>query len=118
MNHIEKLIPSKKELEHVYLTANEISKKNKIRISSNVCMPLCVINQDDYPDIHISTCSDDVRHRPLTIDFEGNVRTCNHSPVIMGNVYKEDMQSILNSEYAQSWSTQVPEFCNECKKWD
>ena len=113
----EMLIPSKKELATAFFYANEYALKNKINITSNVCVPFCIIKPEDYPLIRILSCSLDLANRPFTLDASGNLRICNHSPVIMGNIFDQKLEDILNSDYMSQWQQLKPEFCDGCELW-
>ena len=102
------------ELNKAFQIASEIGEKNKLILSYNVCTPLCVVNPKKYKNISFSTCSADVSRRPLTLDIYGNLRFCNHSPTILGNIFKDNITEMLNSEKAQLWNNTVPVFCSNC----
>jgi len=108
------LIPSQEELNNAYKAANELSKKLELSITSNVCTPHCILNPDDFDNIGFVECSSTKFDKPLTIDIEGNVRICNHSPVIIGNIYKTKLKEILDSYQISDWYKQVPDYCNKC----
>jgi radical SAM protein with 4Fe4S-binding SPASM domain len=107
----------KPQLNRAFAEANEVGRSLSIPITSNVCTPLCLVNPENYPHIKFAACSPDIDRKPLTLDILGNLRICNHSPVIMGNIYKEKLSDILSSDYALSWYT-VPDYCSECKIFD
>ena len=52
--------------------------------------------------------------RPYTLDTGGNLRFCNHSPVVMGNIFDDSIDSILASTYLEDWRCTVPGYCSEC----
>lgn len=108
---------SQNELKSAFDVANAMSSKLKLVISSNVCTPQCVLNPADYPAIAFGNCSTNVLNRPLTLDIEGNMRLCNHSPVVAGNIYKQDLSEILFSDYSEKWETNIPEYCSKCDLW-
>lgn len=105
------------QLKTAFAVANTKAKELGLVISSNVCSPDCLIDPSDYPLIMFGHCSEDVLRKPITMDINGNIRLCNHSPVVAGNIYKEDLTTILYSSYANSWNEIVPDFCSECEKW-
>jgi MoaA/NifB/PqqE/SkfB family radical SAM enzyme len=74
-----------------------------LRLTSNVCSPICLLNPKDYPNIGFGRCSFDVLRRPIALDINGNIRLCNHSPVVAGNIYEQSLADILYSDYAYSW---------------
>jgi radical SAM protein with 4Fe4S-binding SPASM domain len=88
-----------------------------LKITSNVCSPHCLLNPADYPHIGFGNCSPDPARRPITLDAEGNIRLCNHSPVVAGNIFEQTLEEILHSPYSLSWGETVPSLCADCDKW-
>jgi len=111
----ENLWLSHNEMKQAYKMASETGKNLGLSLSSNVCTPMCVLNPADYPGIAFAFCSPDVRRRPLTLDISGNLRFCNHSPTLLGNIFKDDLGKMLHSEKAQAWSLIKPDFCSDCQ---
>ncbi len=98
----------------------EIERKTQelgLRVTSNVCTPRCILDPRDYPHIGFGSCSPDMARRPLTLDMEGNVRLCNHSPVVAGNIFAAPLGEILSSPYARSWGETIPACCSDCAMW-
>jgi len=112
------LLITTKDLRETFTKINLLALKFELIVSSNVCTPFCLLNPKDYPNIEFGSCPSNVFYRPLTIDIEGNLRLCNHSPVIAGNIFKEDMNDILNSEYVAKWTDLKPSYCAECDKFE
>jgi len=110
----ENLWLTHKEINEAYRLASETGRENNLLLSSNVCTPICVLNPNDFPGIAFSTCSPEVKKRPLTLDIQGNLRFCNHSPTVLGNIFKNDFAEMLNSGKAQLWNEVTPDFCNDC----
>jgi len=111
------LLLNHKELQNAFRIANSYGKKLGLKISSNVCTPFCVIDPEDYNNIKMSSCAANVVNMPLTLDITGNMRLCNHSPVIIGNIFKNTLKDMLNSEYVKSWKDIVPDYCIDCEKY-
>lgn len=101
-----------------YKIANEKSDELGLTISSNVCTPSCLLNPPDYPNIMFGHCSDNVLLKPITLDINGNIRVCNHSPVVAGNIFETPLKDILYSPYTDSWNEIIPEYCSTCNQWD
>ena len=106
------------QLREAFGTANQKAKELKLVISSNVCSPDCLLNPADYRNILFGHCSEDVLNKPVTMDINGNVRLCNHSPVVAGNIFEQTIEEILYSPYARSWNEIIPEFCVSCNSWE
>ena len=48
--------------------------------------------------------------------MHGNIRYCNHSPEILGNVYKNKISDILKSDKLKKWAKTEPVFCKNCSE--
>jgi len=106
------------QLVNAFRVAEKKGRELGLVISSNVCSPDCLINPSEYTNIMFGHCSPDVLRKPITMDIDGNIRLCNHSPVVAGNIFEQDMQEILYSPYAQSWNEIIPDFCADCELWN
>ncbi len=111
----ENLQITNEELNFAFKEASIIGKNLNLSLTSNVCTPLCVVEPKEYPNIRFSTCSPDVKKRPLTIDINGDLRFCNHSPTVLGNIFNNNLEKMLNSEKALLWSEIVPDYCSDCE---
>ena len=106
------------ELRNAFAIAEQKALENDLRLTANVCSPICLLNPADYPHIGFGHCSFDVLRRPITLDINGNIRLCNHSPVVAGNIFEKDLSEILYSDYAGLWEKSVPGFCAACIEWE
>lgn len=102
------------QLKDAYQTANRLGSELSLSISSNVCTPMCVLHPRDYPALKFGFCSNDLTRLPLTLNSKGDLRLCNHSPHVAGNLYSQSLTDIFNSEYAKRWISTCPGFCRDC----
>lgn len=109
---------SKSELNSTFQKASEIALKYDLHITSNVCTPFCVVNPADFPLIGFGACSPDPFKRPLTVDAEGNLRTCNHSPIVAGNIFESKIESIVGTPYMKLWGDIRPAYCSRCSLFE
>lgn len=49
-----------------------------------------------------------------TVDPWGNVRPCNHAPLLCGNLLEQDVAEIVDSSALADWHDLVPSACAEC----
>ncbi len=118
LKHIAELLPSIDELKSAFTIADGMADELDMKITSNVCTPLCVLNPNDYKNITTLSCSANIKNMPLTLDIKGNVRICNHSPVYIGNIFKQSFEELANSEYVKSWKEIKPDYCEGCNVYD
>ena len=102
------------ELQNAFLLINDFAKSSSIRFHSGVCTPICVLDPADYPLITFSFCNTDVSVRPITINHQGDVRFCNHSPRVLGNVFERSLNEILYSTENDDYYNSIPSFCVSC----
>ncbi len=118
ISKFEKIIVPNEELKNAFRIANETVGMYDLRVTSNVCTPFCLLNPEEYPNIGFGACSKDPLRKPLTLDIDGNLRVCNHSPVVAGNIFNQPLNEILYSDYTLSWGEIIPEFCEQCSIFD
>lgn len=114
--NVDELSLSIDELKAVFGAASDTARSLGLNVTSNVCSPVCVLDGRDYSGIRFSRCSPKLERRPLTMDLDGNLRFCNHSPVNMGNIYRDDLRQVIQSEYTLNWRIK-PDYCATCDKW-
>lgn len=115
-NDVTEILPTLEELKTAYKKCNDFAIEKDIKLHSLVCCPICAINPDDYSNIVFSNCACKNKNRKYTLTRDGNVRYCNHSPSILGNIYNETMKNIISSEKLNQWAQIEPEFCTDCSK--
>ena len=81
---------------------------------SGVCTPLCVMDPAPYPHIKFTWCSTDFSRRPVTVNYRGDVRFCNHSPFVMGNIFERPIGEILTDPAIISRYSEIPDRCRDC----
>ena len=103
-------------LRNAFRTASGFALSHpQMNFVSGVCTPICMMDPVDYPGIRFSTCSTELDNRPLTVNYRGDVRFCNHSPFVMGNVWERGLSDILSDESIKSRYAGVPQQCGDCR---
>jgi len=117
INSLPNVLPSKVELNFAFKQADEAGSKLNLDLSSNVCTPHCIVNPSDYKNIRFSNCSSDIYKRPLTVSATGDLRFCNHSPVVLGNIFTDSVNNILAKGQQSNDCLLIPSFCNDCESY-
>ena len=105
------------ELKDAFTRVDRVAGELGMTIQSGVCTPMCVLNPDDYPNIMFSHYSTDLSNRPLTVNYKGDVRFCNHSPRILGNIYDKPIGQIISECQGDGYFDEIPTPCITCKLW-
>lgn len=117
LHHAPELNLSREELREVFSRIDKVAGELGMTIQSGVCTPMCVLNPGDYPNIRFSHCSTDLSNRPLTVNYKGDVRFCNHSPRVLGNIYDKTIGEIVSECKNDGYFDKVPEYCTTCNLW-
>ncbi len=108
------LSPTPQQLHRAFTDADRAARRSGMRVTSNICLPPCVLDPRRFPAVRFSCCSGDPRSMPVTVDLQGDVRLCNHSPVKIGNVFARSVAQIFSSDYVRRWRDEVPAGCAGC----
>jgi radical SAM protein with 4Fe4S-binding SPASM domain len=54
----------------------------------------------------------------VTIDPWGDVRPCNHAPLVCGNILEQSLEEILHSAKMEFWRKIIPKECIKCEKFE
>lgn len=119
LKHMEELSLSPDGLRKAFKEVSDFAAANpSIRFVSGVCTPLCLLDPADFPGIKFTSCSTELDNRPLTISYRGDVRFCNHSPFVMGNIWERSLKDILEDETVRQRYSGIPEKCVSCKLYE
>lgn len=109
------LVPDRKTLKDAFAVVESFAAAHPdIRFVSGVCTPLCLMDTAPYPHIRFSKCSTDLTGRPVTVNYAGDVRFCNHSPKVLGNIHSKPIGEILADPEINAYYAAVPDECGHC----
>ena len=88
IKNVKELVPDRNTLKEAFASIEAFAAENypNMRFVSGVCTPLCLLDTVRYPHIRFTKCSTDLTGRPVTVNYNGDVRFCNHSPKVLGNI--------------------------------
>jgi pyrroloquinoline quinone biosynthesis protein E len=108
------LTPSKRELENALGDADAASLKYNISIVISVPIPPCIIEISKYGNLHFGWCPRGGAESYYTIGYDGNVRPCNHSSKILGDLKTRSFEDIVESGSAKNFWRNIPDECKSC----
>jgi radical SAM protein with 4Fe4S-binding SPASM domain len=115
IRNLRELVPDRIMLEEAFAGVEAFAVANpEMRFVSGVCTPLCLMDTEKYPHISFTRCTTELSGRPLTVNYSGDVRFCNHSPRVLGNIYSRDIGDILGDPRIKEYYAAVPEECGKC----
>lgn len=115
-NKPELLMPSLKNLTNALTIANQLSDKYGLGVGISIPIPPCLISPDMFPNINFGFCQAGKKQAYYTIDPIGNVRPCNHSATIIGNILNTPLKNMVKSKQMSSFKKATPLICSQCKR--
>ncbi len=116
VHHINRLMPEVEHVEHNLNTANTLARRYKIGVATAMPIPPCLIRIERYDWVRFGFCSTGTRSPNLTVDPMGNMRSCNLSSELLGNIVDEGWEKIHAriEKYQTTFKKSVPELCKGC----
>ena len=115
IRNVRELVPDRKTLRDAFAAVETFAAANPdLRFVSGVCTPLCYLDTAPYPHIRFTQCSTDLTGRPVTVNYNGDVRFCNHSPRVLGNIHSRPIGDILTDPAINARYAGVPKECGKC----
>jgi radical SAM protein with 4Fe4S-binding SPASM domain len=111
----EALMPSVEQVRNGLAVAEEFSAKYGIGIGASIAIPPCLIDAKDFPHVGFGYCAAGTERSYYTIDPVGNVRPCNHTPTVLGNLFESRLRDMVRSEKLAEFRSARPDFCGGCR---
>jgi len=106
------------ELAGALAEANEIAEQYEFPISCSIAMPPCLFRTERYPQLSFGFCAAGTERAYYTLDPLGNIRPCNHSTTILGNIRTGSFWEMVDSPLMHQFMAARPAFCDGCRLAD
>ena len=116
LRHAGRLLPAPGMIRENLDALEAIGEKYGLAIAVTVVVEPCVVDVRCYKHIHFGWCPLAGENAYFTIDPSGNVRICNHSPVLLGNIRRGGFGAIYrNHAYVRRFRDTWPAECAGCE---
>lgn len=96
--------------------------RNNFVIPFAIPIPPCALPEKKlFPHLAFSFCPIGKKAEYLTVGPNGDLRPCNHLPVVLGNLCNETIEEILKKNSYRELLQQIntpPDFCRNCVAWN
>jgi radical SAM protein with 4Fe4S-binding SPASM domain len=113
--NLDLLQASPDQLAGLLRQADDFAVESGMGISCSVPIPPCLVDTSRYPHLSFGYCAAGSPRAYYTLDPMGNVRPCNHSKTILGNINETGMREMLGSQTMQRFKAARPRFCRGCR---
>lgn len=116
INHIAELTPSLESIKKALAILDDLAGYYGVGASVSVPIPRCLINPKEYKHVSFGHCPSGDAKSYYTIDASGNIRICNHTPTIIGNLLNQDFKDIISHPFIKEFQSAYPKYCKNCKE--
>lgn len=112
------LAPSPDDIQRTLDESVPVAEKYKIGLSAGVQIQPCLVDLSKYKNFLTSFCPLNEKrkgHTYFTIDPAGNLRMCNRSKIILGNLLRDSFKEIAESKEVRDFGRAIPDFCLDCE---
>ncbi len=114
--HLNDLLPSIDQVRRALAVAESASVEFGMPIACSIPIQPCLIDTSAYPHIGFGYCAAGTERAYYTIDPLGNLRPCNHSTTILGNLLAQSFGDLVAAEKLTSFTRAMPESCLPCEQ--
>lgn len=93
--NLDSLEITDKEIEKILMIADKLAKKLQIEIILGTPINFSQAIREELSNITLASCPISKNQTYLFIDSEGNLKQCNHSSKVLGNLLKDNIYDIL-----------------------
>jgi len=115
IRHADRLLPTPDMIRQNLDTLEELGSKYNLPVAVSVVIEPCVVDVRKYKYLHFGWCPLAGEGSYFTVDPAGNLRTCNHSPRVLGNLKRDRFTDIYYGHpYLRSFRDTWPVECQGC----
>jgi radical SAM protein with 4Fe4S-binding SPASM domain len=114
--HLEELLPSLKQLQVALETAEAAVLEYGLPISCSIPIQPCLIDINRFPHLGFGFCAAGSERAYYTLDPLGNLRPCNHTDIILGNLLDRHFIDLIATERMSAFTCASPDSCMDCAR--
>ena len=108
------LMPTPEQLRNALDTLDGCAREWGLGISCSIVIHPCIIDTSVYKNLSFGYCAAGTRNAYYAVDPAGNVRMCNHSPTIVGNLWQQPFRRIVRPANIRFFLDAMPDHCRPC----
>lgn len=112
------MVPSPDEIRAALDAGVPVADRYRVGLSAGVQIQPCLVDLSQYKTVYSGFCplNDPASENSyFAIDPAGNLRMCNRSKTVLGNLLETDFGEIAESRAVEEMAETFPEFCRDCQ---
>ncbi len=114
--HLSELLPTVGQVREALTVAEATSVEFGFPISCSIPIQPCLIDTAQFPHLGFGYCAAGTERAYYTLDPLGNVRPCNHSTTVLGNLFEEPFSELVSPARMESFVHAYPSICRACEQ--
>jgi radical SAM protein with 4Fe4S-binding SPASM domain len=108
------------EYEQALDAAEAAAQEFGLWVATSIPTQPCILSyaEKGYKRLATGFCAAGKADAYLALDALGNLRACNHSPEVLGNIFQTSFKRMAKGEAMQRFYAALPEICRGCKQAD
>jgi radical SAM protein with 4Fe4S-binding SPASM domain len=115
-DNLEMLLPSPDQVRRALAETEAAAAAYGFPVSCSIPIQPCLIDTRAFPHVGFAYCAAGGERAYFAMDPIGNVRPCNHTPMILGNLFEESFAELAAPARRQSFTEAIPAFCGVCSR--
>jgi radical SAM protein with 4Fe4S-binding SPASM domain len=111
---LAELLPTADQMRQALAVADAAAVEFDFPISCSIPIQPCLVDTSAYPRLRFGFCAAGTDRAYYTLDPLGNLRPCNHTPTILGNLLEEPFADLIAPQRMAPFVEAVPHFCDPC----
>ncbi len=114
VHHVARLMPTVEGIEADLDVAETRGRELGVRVGTAMPVPPCLLRIERYTWVRFGFCSTGTSSPNLVVDVLGNVRSCNLSDQVLGNLLTQDWPEIMAHPYPKKFRKDLAPECAVC----
>jgi radical SAM protein with 4Fe4S-binding SPASM domain len=117
-SYIDELLPTPQQVGRALEVAEQAMERHGAGISCSIPIQPCLVDISRFKSLSFGFCAAGTERAYYTVDPLGNLRVCNHTPSILGNILDEGFSALTRKGRIDPFLRARPEFCKGCQLED
>jgi len=114
--HLNELLPTVPQVRAALEAAENAAVEFNFPISCSIPIQPCLIDLSQFPHLGFGFCAAGSERAYYTLDPLGNLRPCNHTKTILGNLFEESFAELIDPKRMAGFTCAIPVFCEDCAR--
>jgi pyrroloquinoline quinone biosynthesis protein E len=114
MDRGRELLPTPSQLVGALRELRAQRQRGGLPVSVSVPIPPCVVDPAELEGLGTGTCGAGTDRTYLAMSPTGDIRPCNHSPTVLGNLRDASLRSLVHGKSYRAFCAARPAECRDC----